>query len=183
MPSPVVDMDTARRAGDLVKSFMASQPDTTEAIYLRMTAEGKIISEYPAEAAVFHIVKRQDANQLYFMIGYPIGFLAKMYLATGDKSFLCTATEIIEFCLGCHDSIYTFHFAHKVAWGTSIVASITKEPRYVALVEKIAAFLVSLQDESGVFLAEASPADRYDQSAELGTWLREIDVSLSSLTS
>lgn len=174
-------METASKAGKFIQTIYHDQPNIEESFLLRVSKDGKLVSDYLPDMAVFHIVKKSEPNQLYFMLGYPAAFLAQLHRATSDPSYLKTACDILDFCLGCHESIYSFHFAHKLAWAASIVANITREEKYKALAVRIADFLLTLQMENGLFLAEAEPADRYDQSAEIGVWLCEIDANLQAL--
>ena len=39
-----------------------------------MHADGRLITEYSQEAALFHQVSAFEPQQAYFMVGYPIAF-------------------------------------------------------------------------------------------------------------
>ena len=174
------DMNLSERAADfLVKSV--NEQSLEEAFYSRMSSDGKPCTTYPEDQSVFCVIKRSAANQLYFFCGYPAAFLALAYLETRRESYLVAAKQILDFCLQCDASIYKFHFAHKVAWAASIVASVTKDVKYEQLSSKIADYLLSLQADSGLFLAEGDPMDKYDQSAEIALWLRDIAYYLSQI--
>ena len=124
---------------------------------------------------------RKQANQAYFFLGYPVAFLSKLYMATKDDSYLAAATTVLEFCLGCNSSIYSFHFAHKVAWAAAQVARLTSEKKYSDMSRRIADFLCSIQSEDGLFLRDAEPHDKIDQSVEIAIWLNEIHAELSQM--
>ncbi|ELT88387.1 hypothetical protein CAPTEDRAFT_195673 [Capitella teleta] len=173
----------SNRAVELMQVIFDQQPNLNEEFFLRFShKENKIITEFPSEMTPFYVLKRSEPNQLYFMLGFPIYFLAKMHEAGYTKhNVLDLAKSLLDFCLSCHDSIYTFHFAHKVALGASLVAKITKEEKYKTLALRVADNLVSLQADSGLFLPDADAMDRYDQSAEIGVWLREIASNLDSV--
>ena len=134
----------------------------------------RLITEYPKEAAIFHKVSATEPEQAYFMIGYPIAFLGKLYRATTNSEYLAAALNYLDFAMGCHSSIRAFHFSHKVAWGAAIIAGITKEGKYTAFAEKIVDHLLDIQDADGAWLKNEPAHTTFDQTAEIAIWLREI---------
>ncbi|MGK7873489.1 MAG: hypothetical protein AB4426_09295 [Xenococcaceae cyanobacterium] len=175
------ELDKARTAGNLLQRFVSLQPNIQLEFYLRINDEGKLITEFPGDSAIFFTVSATQPNQAYFMIGYPIAFLGKLYQATGEDNYLNTAKSYLDFALTCHDSIRTFYFSHKVAWGAAIVANLTKELRYENLSTSIADYLLSIQESEGVWLKDEPPQISFDQTAEIAIWLREISTELSEM--
>jgi hypothetical protein len=175
------DIEKATGAGNLLQKFVSLQPNTKLGFYLRMSDEGKIITEFSKDKEGFYILSATEPNQAYFMIGYPIAFLGKLYRATGDSLYLETAKSYLDFALSCHDSIRSFYFSHKVAWGAAIIANITKDDSYVNLLKSIIDYLLSIQDESGAWLKDESAHTSFDQTAEIAIWLREISAELSDV--
>ena len=171
------DVKKAIKAGDLVTMFVKKERKQDQ-FYLRMDDNWKLVTDFPDDLKPFYVVKIKEPGQLYFFLGYPVAFLAKLYQATGDATYLDTAEDILDYLMTSHEAIYESGFAHKVAWAASIVSRITNKSKYADLSGKIADFLVTLQDDSGIFLLDQPPLDRYDQSAELGLWLREIHTEL-----
>ena len=82
------------------------------------------------------------------MLGYPIAFLAKLYDATKNSYYIDTAKAYMEILLGCQGNLRTFHYSHKVAWGSAMMARITKDERYADELSNFAKTLVkeSLKD-------------------------------------
>ena len=104
-----------------------------------------------------------------------------MWSYPGDSLYLETAKSYLDFALSCHDSIRSFYFSHKVAWGAAIIANITKDDRYVNLSKSIVDYLLSIQDGSGVWLKDEPAHTSFDQTAEIAIWLREISAELSDV--
>ena len=175
------DIKKAKMAGDCLKKFLTVQPDLSDGFYLRMQDDGQPITDFPAEAAFLQVVRAKEPNQAYFMTGYPAAFLGKLFLATQEESYLQAAKSIMDFSLGCNESIFSFFFAHKVGWAASILAAITKEEKYVSAATRIATHLCSLQNSEGAFLPDKPAADNLDQTAEIAIWLKEISSELSKL--
>jgi hypothetical protein len=173
------DLEKAQSAGRLLQKFIDVQPDSQSRFYLRINDEGEILTQFPKQASIFFEVSTNQPNQAYFMIGYPIAFLGKLYLATGDDAYLKTAKNYLEFALSCHESIRSFHFSHKVAWGAALIAKITSEPKYVELSTNIVNYLLSIQDSEGVWLKEEPIHTSFDQTAEIAIWLKEISAELN----
>ena len=54
---------------------------------------------------MFYLVSAHEPNQAYFMIGYRIAFVAKLYEATADEVYLRAARNYVEFALSCEDNL------------------------------------------------------------------------------
>ena len=168
------EIEKAIRAGKLLQLCFAVQPDVSSGFYLRMNDTGDLITDYAEDTAIFHHVSVLQPNQAYFMIGYPIAFLAKLFLATENTAYLDTASRYLDFAMCCHESIVSFHFSHKVAWGAAIVAGLTRKAEYFNFSKSIVEYLLSIQDGSGGWLQDQPPDISFDQTAEIAIWLREI---------
>lgn len=173
-------LEKAQASGNLLQKIISLQPHLDNGFYLRINQLEELELEFSDEAKIFYFVSAREPNQAYFMIGYPIAFLGKLYLATGNDRYLETAKHYLDFATQCHDSIRSFYFSHKVAWGASIIANLTKEQNYINFCTDIADYLVSLQDSQGLWLQEQPPSTFFDQTAEIAIWLKEISSELNS---
>jgi hypothetical protein len=177
------NMDHATAAGDVLKNAINSQPNLGAEFFIRMNGDGSLITN-PDDFTVppFHVISNTAENPLLFFAGYPIAYLAKLSAATGDESYLAASRTVLDFVLSCDDSKYSFYYSHKAAWASSIVAGLTNEQSYVDFATRVADYLVSLQAEDGSFtVAQDNPMEVYDQTAEIGVWLREIYSELSNM--
>ena len=175
------DLEKAKQSGNLLHRFFNKQPDSKSKIFLRMDGNSNLITDFPKEAAVFFNVSTMQPGQAYFMIGYPIAFLGKLYKATDDKEYLITAKNYLDFALACGKNIYSTHFNHKVGWGVAIITNITKDERYLDFSVSIADYLLTLQDQNGSWLMNEPSHTSFDQTAEIAIWLLEISSELSNL--
>lgn len=174
-------LEKAKQAGNLLQKFISIQPDINEGFYLRLDGNGELVTEFPQDSAILFCVSAKQPYQVYFMIGYPIAFLGKLYQATGEAGYLDAAKNYLEFALSCHESIRYFHFSHKVAWGSAIIAYLTKDAKYFDFSTSIADYLLSIQDAEGCWLKEEPAHSSFDQTAEIAIWLKEISAELSSV--
>ena len=173
------ELEKAKTSGRLLQKILEIQPNLDAGLYLRINQQEQLITEFSQENAVFYVVSATEPNQAYFMIGYPIAFLGKLYLATQNNDYLETAKQYLDFACQCNESIRLFHFSHKVAWGASIIANLTRETQYVNLSMEIADSLVSLQDSEGSWFKDQPTYTSFDQTAEIAIWLREISTELN----
>ena len=60
------------------------------------------------------------------------------HLAFGDAKYLATAEELIEYALRVNKDVCVNQWAHKLMWGTAIVAGITNKQKQWDLVYDIA---------------------------------------------
>lgn len=176
------DIDRARLCGEGLLKFMAAQPNFETEILLRMSVKtGCLVSTPPENMEPFYMVKRDAANQLYFFLGYHSIFMVKLYQATKDERFLDSAKSVMDFALTCHESICMFSFSHRVAYAAALLAVETKEAKYRRFAIGIGEYLISIQSDEGFFCKEMDRVDKYDQTAEIAIWLREINSELKKL--
>jgi hypothetical protein len=177
------ETEKATQAGRLLQRFMAVQPDLGSGFYLRMNDDGELVTDYAPDAALFHRVSATQPQQAYFMIGYPIGYLGKLHMATGTAEYLDAAIRYLDFAMACHDSIRSFHYSHKVAWAAAVIAGLTGERKYSEFSQSIADYLTGIQDASGAWMIDQPAHTSYDQTAEIAIWLREIASAFSGFGS
>ncbi|MGH3857844.1 MAG: hypothetical protein ACRDR6_31025 [Pseudonocardiaceae bacterium] len=170
------DVQRAEGAGRWLAQLLALQPNLRAGLFLRRDRSGHLVRDVPEDKAAFYVVRARDPDQAYFMIGYPIGFLAKLYEATADDTYLDTARGYLDFALSCEGNLRSCHTSHKVAWGAAVLARITGEPRYTELAVTIADHLLAIQDPSGTWLADQPAHTTFDQTSEIAIWLQEISV-------
>jgi hypothetical protein len=171
--------ERATRAGAWLARLLEIQPDLDDALLLRADATGRIVEDFPPEAAAFHAVSRHASDQAYFMIGYPIAFLAKLAEATGQAAHLDAARGYLDFAWGCEGNLRSSLFSHKIAWGASVLGRLTGDARCDELSTAIVEHLLEIQDPSGAWLPDEPPHTGYDQTAEIAIWLQEIAAERS----
>ena len=168
------DLQRAMGAGRVLQQFLDLQPDIGHRFLLRMAQGGRLQTDFPAEAAGLHVIDADQPGQAWFFIGYPMAFLARLYLATGESGFLSGAVRYFDFARRCGERLIAEHFAHKVAWGAAELGRASGDPEHLALSVQIADRLLAAQDASGSWLADQAECTRFDQSAEVAIWLLEI---------
>jgi hypothetical protein len=80
------DVRRAEGAGRWLARLLALQPNLRAGPFLRRDRAGHLVREVPEDKAAFFVVRAREPDQAYFMIGYPIGFLAKLYEATAEDA-------------------------------------------------------------------------------------------------
>jgi hypothetical protein len=147
-------------------------------LFLRLDHQGHLIRDVPEDKAAFYLVSAHEPNQAYFMVGYPIAFLAKLYEATADEVYLKAARNYLDFALSCEGNLRSSPTSHKVAWGAAVLARIASDPRCTELAIAIADYLLAVQDPSGAWLIDQPAHTTFDQTAEISIWLQEISAEL-----
>jgi len=82
-------------------------------------------TDFPPEAAGLHVIAADLPGQTWFFIGYPMAFLTRLYMATGEPHHLLTARGYFGFAQRCAPHMIGEHPAHKVGWGAAELASVT----------------------------------------------------------
>ncbi len=168
------DIQRATAAGNALIRLLALQPDKKKGFYLRLKEQSKLVQEYPLDQSLFYYVSAIDSNQAYFMIGYPIAFLGKLYQATYNQAYLQAAEGYVEFALNCQGNIDCFPYSHKTAWGASLIAMLTKHKHYQDLADRIAHALMEMQQPDGCWFPEDAIETTFDQTTEIAIWLTEM---------
>ena len=169
--------DNAVYAGDYLCVSIEMQPNLEIGFYLRRNASGESVVKPPDEAALIYLVSKNKPNQLYFMVAYPIAFLVELYKVTSDEKYLQAAKSYAEFLLGCHKSVLSCEFSHKLAWALSNLYSVVPDLRYLDTIKHITDYFISIQEENGLWFSDES-LKCYDQSAEIVCWFLEIAANL-----
>lgn len=172
------DLERAKQCGAFLQRMIDIQDPKSGKFYLMVDENGNLIKNMSSEQKIFEHVDQEQPNQAYFMVGYPLAFLVKLYEATKDEQYLKTAERYFNWILGCTGNIHSFLFAHKVGWAASCYAQITKDPQAIRLANTIANYLVSLQDSNGLFQPSEDLLSTIDYSFELAIWLTEIADNL-----
>ena len=174
------DLPRAEGAGRWLARLMTLQPDSRAGLFLRCDRAGDLIRDIPQNKAVFYLVSAREPDQAYFMIGYPIAFLAKLYKVTAEEVYLNAARDYFEFAFSCKSDLRSSPTSHKVAWGAAVLARITHDHRCAELAVTIADHLLAVQDRSGAWLVDQPAHTTFDQTAEISIWLQEISAELFS---
>lgn len=169
----------AHQAGEYLGRVLDSQDDLGRGLLLRTSASGKLVDTFAPSAAAFHVVDRSAPDQAYFMVGYPIAFLAKLAEVTGERAYLASAGGYLQFALSCEGNLRASPLSHKVAWGAATFGRIAQHAQAIELATLIADFLLEIQQPSGAWLADQPPHTTFDQTAEIAIWLQEISVELA----
>jgi hypothetical protein len=175
------DLPRAEGAGRWLARLLTLQPDSRAGLLLRLDRCGQVVRDIPKDKAAFYVVSAHEPDQAYFMIGYPIAFLAKLYEATAEKVYLKAARDYLDFALSCDDNLRSSPTSHKVAWGAAVLARITSDPRCTELAITIADHLLAIQDPSGAWHVNQPAHTAFDQTAEISIWLQEISAELFTL--
>lgn len=172
------NIEIAISAGNYLSKAFEKQTNIKNGLYLRSSNGGDLITSFEKDKNLFYFVSTQDADQLYFMVGYPSAFLALLYKKTADEKFLNFAIQYLDFSLSCNQSIYQSNFSHKIAWAASILYEITKDKRYLDAIEKITTHFIENQSEVGIWYTDHNTT--FDQSPEIACWFLNIARNLSS---
>ena len=176
----VKNIITATAAGNYLCELQSIQPDLNLGFYLRRDREGSCITDFTTESTLIHIVKKNEPNQLYFMLAYPIAFLIELYKNTKHDKYLRVAEQYADFALSCHPSVLACEFSHKLAWALSSLYEFNPKETYLQAVDKIVSFFISLQDQEKLWFSN-DPLKCYDQSAEIICWFIEIAAILERI--
>lgn len=173
------EMDVAKRAAECAVSMLEQQPDEAR-FYFCLTPEGKLVTG--AEAAGLFI-DSGEPSQTYWEVGLPMMLMCRMYMASGEKTYLDAAEKFFEFKLRCHEDNYSCVGSGKSALAAALYYLLTDDDRARGAATEFCEFLVETQYPNGGWRGGSEP-DRLliyiDHAAEYNVWLQEISAILES---
>lgn len=167
------DIATAIESGNYLINLIDVQPDLTKGFYLRLDKQGNLITDFPKYDSSIHWVSREEPDQLYFMLGYPIAYLGLLFQSTQNFDFFEAAHRYVDFVLSCHEDIFSSNYSHKVAWACSVLFSIRPDQKLEKLITSVMKHFLITQSEEGTWFLEKDILMAYDQSAEIACWFLE----------
>lgn len=167
------DITTATESGNYLINSIDVQPDLTKGFYLRLDKAGNLITDFPKKESSIHWINRDEPEQLYFMLGYPIAYLGLLFQSTQNFKFFETAHRYVDFLLSCHEDIFSSNFSHKVTWACSVLFSVRPDQRLEKLITSVMKHFLITQSEEGTWFLEKDINMAYDQSAEIACWFLE----------
>jgi rhamnogalacturonyl hydrolase YesR len=115
-------------------------------------------------------------DERFFNPGIAAGFLARLYMATGEDQWLQLAKEYMRCCDNASDYLYTILRAGKTGWAAALLYTLTGERKYRDIAVRIGETLLRTQAESGYWsgLDSIEETPSYGRTAEMTIWLDEI---------
>ena len=168
----------AMRIGDWFVEMLRGQPGIEHNLYACSDPAIGLITDYPADYPLMYVVKTAEKGQWYFYPGIAMGFLSKLYLATGKREYLEASEGYFDFTPRCQDDVYCTGPSGKVGWGSAQMYWITGEEKYRDAAVAVGDYLLEGQKDNGLWdLAGPYGSDRFtilDITAEFVVWLAEI---------
>jgi len=176
----------AIEAGEFLMRLLDMQAEDTDRFYFRYSPDKGLVTSFPSEEALNYVVDSRKEKQRYFFVGYPVGYLSKLYMISGNTNYLKAADGYFNFAASCRGDVYHYPASGKLGWGSAVAFKATENAKYRQTAEKLASYLVSIQNPDGSWLYDGRypsmdqqpPAVTFDITQEFVCWLREIALDL-----
>ena len=168
----------AGAAAELVRSIIDQQPDPDRMFWLRVDAEGRLITGVNphCDEPRFSVLEIRAPQQYYYYLGAAMVFLSKLYSVMGDRRHLESAEAVHNICLKCHEDAFLTDGTGKVGLGSAYLYELTAEERYAESAMRSCDFLVADQHPEGYWARGGSPTA--SSTAEFVVWLTEVAAIL-----
>jgi len=167
------DLDMAKQIADCSISMLKQQP-REDRFYFQMTKDGRLATEKEYPDAQF--IDTTKTKQCYWEVGFALLLMCKMHQATGDKSYLAHAKDLLEFTLRCSEDSYAYWGSGKSALGASNYYMLTGDERAKRASYRFCDFVVETQTPDGGFRYEDEPDELLtyiDHAACFSVWAGE----------
>jgi len=174
----------AEAAGGFLLWLWENQPGGAAARLYYTVHEGQnIVTEFDEGEADYFQVHIGRENQWYHVIGLTAGFLALLYEATGQNSYLEGTHSYLQFAESCSSDRHTSEKSAFLGWAAAIAYRATGNANYQRIAEAVADGLLANQLPNGTWLkggmGEDITADVVDATAEGIIALTQILQGLS----
>lgn len=168
----------AMRVGDWLIEMLRRQPDPEYILYTCDDPTAGLVTNYPADEATMYAVNTTEQLQWYFYPGIAMGFLAKLYLATGKQEYLDASAAYFDFFTRCDKDAYNYGPSVKVGWGSSLMYHITGDEKYRQTAVAIGNSILQAQLDDGHWNPstghQITRHIQLDATAECTVWMSEI---------
>ena len=170
-------IDIARGVGRWMNTLLNIQPRFPVELYTVYSREQGLCTQFDRKETTRYFLSGavRIGDQPFFQIGVAGGFLAELYLATGEKEWLNLAKQYMQFAELAHEHLFSSVRAGKVGWAASLLFSLTGERKYQKMANRVGEFLVSCQAEKGYWTTTTGKTASNDITAEMVQWLDSID--------
>ena len=174
-------LDVARGVGRWMRQLMDDQPAYPERLYTVCSrSAGLHLAPPPPESpdagddddVRYCLVNATEGDQYFFHPGIAGGFLAKLYMATGDREWLDLAVDYMRFAETATPHLLNLLRAGKVAWAAALLYTITRDVKYRDLAVTIGDNIAAQQTEAGCWNWYGEQSN--DITAEMVVWLDEV---------
>jgi hypothetical protein len=180
--------DEALAAGDFLLRFLELQPEDGRFYSSYVPEKGLVTSPGEGEEALHYVVDSAQERQWYFFVGHPAGYLSELYALTGDDRYRRGAESYFAFAVSCREDVYAHPPSGKLGWGSAASFRATRDVAFRDAAERIADYLLSIQNPDGSWLYdslygnmdEQPAAITFDLTHEFVTWLAEIAGDLAA---
>ncbi len=139
----------AKNVGRFLRTVWDAQPNPeTELFFVYKPGQG-LRTEYAEERQRLHSIRVDTPRQAYFNAGIAAAFLARLTMATGDRSWAELGRKYLEITFNVLDDMYETAQVGKVGWGAALLYGVTGEPKMLQLAERVSGALLQQQTDTG----------------------------------
>ncbi|MFH1007686.1 MAG: hypothetical protein V1800_09315 [Candidatus Latescibacterota bacterium] len=141
----------AIRAAEFLLYVMEIQPEIATRFYILWDPEaGTLVTEFPADESISYTCELHRAQQHFFYVGAPMGYLSDVYKRTGEQRFLDGAWRYFDFESRTNPEGFSWPSKCKSGWGAALLYSVTGDTSARKMAEQVASqTLLAAQEADG----------------------------------
>ncbi len=167
---------SAAAAGRFLQALFDEQPADATRILLVRGESGALLD--PASTALpgaveSYVFDLAQPHQTCWIFGLTLRVYARLFRASGDKSWLRSAEHLHSWILRADPSLYATVTNGKLAWGAAEMFGVTGDGKWLELARRTGEWMLSQQDSQGIWVRRPPFSAASDQSAAVS-----LDTSL-----
>lgn len=172
-------LQAAERAGYFLADLVLEQAEASDQILLARDASGHLLAQElidQDETSSSWSFRFAHPNPVCWVVGLMLRVFARLFRATGDKTWLKAAEAIHGLLKRAHESAYSNITSAKLAWGAAEMAGVTGSASWQNMAQSIGGWLLTQQGDDGIWVRRPQYQTSSDQPLAVS-----IDTSLERL--
>jgi hypothetical protein len=165
-------LQVALGVGEWMQRMMNAQPDYPRKLYGVFSRSEGLIVDFESSDIRYVVSCDPARDEFFFSPGIASGFLARLYMATGQPRWLDLAQQFLLIAEHANDYFFQSVRAGKVGWAASLLYTLTGKDIYREMALRVGQYLIWTQTADGSWCFPSMCSN--DVSAEMVVWLDEI---------
>jgi hypothetical protein len=143
-------LDQALKVGEWFRNLWQAQPALPDRLYAIWTRGGGLATSVPAGADARHYINEsQEVRQFHYNGGIAAAFLAHLFMATGDESWLELARAYQRFSIESTPRQFETRQVCKSAWGSGLITLASGDDGYLDWLIRMGDWFAAEQEADG----------------------------------
>jgi len=141
----------AKNVGRFLRTVWDAQPHPDRELFFVYKPGQGLRTEFAEDRQRMHSIRIDMPRQMYFNAGIAAAFLARLSMATGDRSWVELGAKYLDITFNVLDEMYETAQVGKVGWGAALVYGVSGDEPMLQLATRVGEALLKQQTDTGAW--------------------------------